>query len=68
MLVYLQERRKIEDVNDSITPNSYSIIPVDLQYGNRLKATEKMYMDIAIQEINIFLNYMIVMLEQLLAG
>lgn len=43
MLVYLQERRKITDVNDNITPNFYSIIPADLRYDNRLKATEKIF-------------------------
>lgn len=30
-------------MNDSITPNFYSIIPADLRYDNRLKATEKLF-------------------------
>lgn len=29
--------------NDNITPNFYSIIPSDLRYDNRLKATEKLF-------------------------
>lgn len=31
------------DVNDNVTPNFYSIIPADLRYDNRLKATEKLF-------------------------
>lgn len=30
-------------MNDNITPNFYSIIPADLRYDNRLKATEKLF-------------------------
>lgn len=30
-------------MSDNITPNFYSIIPADLRYDNRLKATEKLF-------------------------
>lgn len=30
-------------MNDDVTPSFYSIIPADLRYDNRLKATEKLF-------------------------